>query len=65
MGVKIYKKTLDLLNKEKILQLVIWDLAGADKLKTITPTYLQGASKAVVVADVNRPNTIIAIKDHI
>lgn len=65
VGVKISKKTLELLNEEKILQLVIWDLAGSTKFKTITPTYLQGASGAVVVADITRPDTVTAIKDHI
>jgi GTPase SAR1 family protein len=50
VGVKISRKLVESVN----LQLLIWDLEGHTKFKGITPSYLQGASGAVVVADVSR-----------
>lgn len=69
VGVKISRKTVECQlaeqQKQVNLQLLIWDLEGNTKFKAITPTYLQGASTAVVVADVNRQVTIEHISDHI
>lgn len=69
VGVKISRKTLELSKSHRPeslnVQLLIWDLAGANKFKSITPTHLQGASGAVVVADITRSETITQISDHI
>jgi small GTP-binding protein len=69
VGVKISRKTVEcqLLEQKKQvnIQLLIWDLEGNTKFKAVTPTYLQGASSAVVVADINRQVTIDHISDHI
>ncbi len=68
VGVKISRKTIELLNNqaEKLnLQLLIWDLEGHTKFKSIAPTYLQGASGAAIVADVSRPETIERLTEHI
>ena len=69
VGVKISRKTVEcqLVEQQKQVnvQLLIWDLEGNTKFKAITPTYLQGASSAVVVADVSRQVTIEHILDHI
>ncbi len=69
VGVKISRKTVEcqLIEQQKQVnvQLLIWDLEGNTKFKTVTPTYLQGASSAVVVADVNRLVTIEHISEHI
>lgn len=67
VGVKISRKTLELPIKSETLniQLLLWDLAGSSKFKSITPTYLQGASGAIVVADINREETITQIQEHI
>lgn len=69
VGVKISRKTVEcqLVEQQKQVnvQLLIWDLEGNTKFKAVTPTYLQGASSAVVVADVNRQVTIEHISDHI
>jgi small GTP-binding protein len=69
VGVKISRKTVECQlteqQKQVNLQLLIWDLEGNTKFKAITPTYLQGATTAVVVADVNRQVTIDHISDHI
>ena len=69
VGVKISKKNVELENvkqQEKLgVQLLIWDLEGHTKFKGIAPSYLQGASGAVVVADVTRQETIERIPEHI
>ncbi len=69
VGVKISKKILALQNiaqSDKLnVQLLVWDLEGHTKFKAIAPTYLQGSSAAVVVADVTRPETIERIPEHI
>lgn len=69
VGVKISRKTLELeeleLEKKQSLQLLIWDLEGHTKFKGIAPTYLQGSSGAIVVADVSRIETIERITEHI
>jgi small GTP-binding protein len=69
VGVKISRKTIELeeleLEKKQSLQLLIWDLEGHTKFKAIAPTYLQGSSGAIVVADVSRIETIERIPEHI
>lgn len=61
VGVKISRKLVESVN----LQLLIWDLEGHTKFKGITPSYLQGASGAVVVADVSRLETIERLSEHV
>lgn len=69
VGVKISRKTLEV-EREKtptpvLLQLMIWDLEGHTRFKSIAPSYLQGAKGALVVADVTRPDTIERLTEHI
>jgi small GTP-binding protein len=61
VGVKISRKLIESVN----LQLLIWDLEGHTKFKGITPSYLQGASGAVIVADVSRLETIERLAEHV
>lgn len=69
VGVKISKKTLELeageQRQNQNLQLLIWDLEGHTKFKAIAPSYLQGSSGALVVADVTRSETIERVTEHI
>ena len=69
VGVKISRKNIELLEvkqQEKLdLQMLIWDLEGHTKFKAIAPSYLQGASGAVIVADVSRQETIERIPEHL
>lgn len=69
VGVKISRKPLELTEvkpQEKLnLQLLIWDLEGHTKFKAIAPSYLQGSSGAIVVADVSRHETLDRIPEHI
>ena len=69
VGVKISRKTIELPKKieqkfEK-LQLMIWDLEGHTKFKAIAPSYLQGASGAILVADVTRQETMDRLEEHL
>ena len=69
VGVKISKKTVECQSpnqqKQVNVQMLIWDLEGNTKFKNITPMYLQGASSAIVVADVSRQVTVDHILEHI
>lgn len=69
VGVKISRKTVELANvkqQEKLnVQLLIWDIEGHTKFKAIAPTYLQGASGAVIVGDFSRQETLDRIPEHI
>lgn len=65
VGVKISKKTVEVLTEKQTVQLLIWDLEGHTKFKAIAPTYLKGGSGAIIVADVTRTQTIERISEHI
>jgi len=69
VGVKISRKSIILENtkQEEVVtaQLLIWDLEGHTKFKGIAPTYLQGASGALIVADVSRSETVERISEHV
>ena len=69
VGVKISRKSVELAGakeQEKLnLQLMIWDLEGHTKFKAIAPSYLQGASGAIIVADVTRQETLDRLIEHI
>ncbi len=62
VGVKISSKVVSLASteaeKNTSLKLLIWDLEGHTKFKAIAPSYLQGASGAIIVGDVTRQETI-------
>jgi small GTP-binding protein len=69
VGVKISRKNVELLGvkqqAKQDVQLLIWDLEGNTKFKSIAPTYLQGAGGALIVADVSRLETVERIIEHI
>lgn len=69
VGVKISRRNIELLGvkqqEKQDVQLLIWDLEGHTKFKSIAPSYLQGSGGALVVADVSRPETIERLIEHI
>lgn len=69
VGVKISRKTVEcsLVEQQKQVnvQMLIWDLEGNTKFKAVTPMHLQGATSAVIVADVTRQATIDHIPEHV
>ncbi|MFT7859732.1 MAG: Rab family GTPase [Sulfurimonas sp.] len=59
IGVSISKKTLD--NST----IMLWDIEGQTEFKPISIQYLLGAKAFIIVADIQRQNTIESIKKHI
>ncbi|NJK47778.1 GTP-binding protein [Candidatus Gracilibacteria bacterium] len=68
LGVKISRKLVEIPKQNSLesqqIQLLIWDLEGRTKFHAITPSYLQGATGAVIVADINRQDTIDRVREH-
>ena len=67
VGVKISRKTIALqdMEREQELKLLIWDIEGHTKFKGISPSYLQGSSGVLVVADITRQETLDHLSDRI
>lgn len=59
IGVSISKKNLE--NST----IMLWDIEGHTEFKPIFKQYLLGAKGFIIVADINRTNTIESIKKHI
>jgi len=56
VGVKIDKKTVELSNR--IVNLILWDLAGEDDISSLRMSYLRGSAGYLLVADGTRPSTL-------
>ena len=56
VGVKIDKKTIEL--ADRVLNLILWDLAGEDDISSLRMSYLRGSAGYVLVADGTRPSTL-------
>jgi small GTP-binding protein len=68
IGVKISRKELSFSTlgaSETTCQLMIWDIEGKTEFQSITPSYVAGAKGAIIVADLNRPDTIDHIQEHL
>lgn len=65
VGVKVSRRSINLQTEESDrVDLLLWDLEGNTKFKSITPTYLKGSSGSIIVADLTRANTMSSIKQH-
>ncbi|TQV89351.1 Rab family GTPase [Aliikangiella coralliicola] len=60
IGVKIDKRQVSV--KDKMVQLMLWDIEGVDVFTEFKPSYLRGASGVIIVADSTRPKTIEVAK---
>ncbi len=56
VGVKIDKKNVEL--SDRIVTLILWDLAGEDDIASLRMSYLRGSAGYVLVADGTRPSTL-------
>jgi len=56
VGVKIDKKAVSL--SHRIVNLILWDLAGEDEVASVRMSYLRGSAGYVLVADGTRPATL-------
>ena len=65
VGVKVSRRSINLptQNTDRV-DLLLWDLEGNTKFRSITPTYLKGSSGSIIVADLTRASTISNIKHH-
>lgn len=67
IGVKVSKKEMEMEASAgtRNVTILLWDIGGLVDVKNLTAQYLQGASAAVVVADLTRLGTITQIEAHI
>ena len=67
VGVKVSRKSVNVKTEQELHQinLLVWDLEGNTKFKSITPSYLRGASGAIIVGDLTRSNTLSSLNQHI
>jgi small GTP-binding protein len=67
VGVKVSRKSVNVTTDTQIHQinLLIWDLEGNTKFKSITPNYLKGASGSIIVADLSRADTLSNLTQHL
>ena len=57
VGVKVDAKEI-VIDEEKVLKLLIWDIAGKDKFTVLDNNYLKGSAGYLLVADGTRKDTI-------
>ena len=55
--------TKDLISDGQDTRLVIWDIGGQETWKAKLPLYLKGADGPIIVFDLTRPLTFIAVED--
>ena len=60
VGVKIETRTVSISETDAV-KLVVWDIAGADKLDALRSNYLLGAAGFLLVADGTRRNTLESV----
>lgn len=67
VGVKVSRKSVSVKTDTELKQvdLLVWDLEGNTKFKSITPSYLKGASGSIIVADLTRSSTFKNLNQHI
>ncbi len=57
IGVSISQKRITL-NSNKEVELLIWDIEGHEKFSPVVESYYSGASGAILVADLTRPESL-------
>jgi small GTP-binding protein len=65
VGVKISRKKVTIATSAQQVNLLIWDIEGHTKQKSISLNYLQGAHGAIVVADLTRTDTLKNLASHL
>jgi len=60
IGVKVSRKTIVIAQQRRLIHLsmILWDLAGSEEFDQLRSSYLRGASGAVLVCDLTRPQTL-------
>ena len=64
IGVKVSRKTVSVPRADGVVDLTImlWDLAGSEEFDHMRTSYLRGASGAVLVCDMTRPETLESLR---
>ncbi len=65
VGIQISRKLICPEFFSQKLDLIIWDIEGHTKFKSIAPNYLKGATVAIIVGDLSRPETLENLSAHI
>ena len=65
IGMKVSKKSVTVSPKAPQVNLLIWDIEGHTKQKSISTNYLRGSHGAIVVGDLTRIDTLDNIKNHL
>ncbi len=67
VGTTISRKEVevDIADQRVVVKLILWDLAGSAHLSSVTKSYLRGASGAVMVSDLTRPESLSVLLHHI
>ena len=60
IGVKVSRKTVVVPHEDEPIDvnMMLWDLAGSEEFDRVRASYFRGASGAVLVCDVTRPETV-------
>ena len=66
VGVKVDSKEISV-DKQTIIKLLVWDIAGKDEFTTLDENYLKGSSGYLLVADGTRKasiNSALKLQEH-
>lgn len=65
VGVKISRKPVSVGTSKQEINLLVWDIEGHTKYKSIPTNYLQGAHGAIIVGDLTRTETLKNLAQHL
>jgi small GTP-binding protein len=67
IGVKVSRKTVAVRRDDEVVELtmMLWDLAGSEEYDRVRASYLRGASGAVLVCDLTRPETVDSVQQYV
>lgn len=66
IGVKVSRKTVVVPCDDELVELtmMLWDLAGSEEFDRVRASYLRGASGALLVCDLTRPDTLASLRAY-
>lgn len=67
IGVKVSRKTIVIPHADAVTELtmMLWDLAGSEEFSQIRASYLRGATGAILVSDLTRPETLNSLPVYV
>ena len=68
IGVKVSRKTVAVPTEDGAvveLTMMLWDLAGSEDFSRIRSSYMRGASGAILVCDLTRPDTLLSLDGYL